>query len=503
MTLREAFLSSFAAHSDRIALVIGDTHYSYAQLLARASVLGANMESQDTTGSPIALIGNHAIEVYCGVIAAILTERPYVPVNPKFPVARQASVIRRSGAIFLLSDAREDISDDVRTAFPPSSILQLPSSNEATEVRVIRDASPVSYIMFTSGTTGEPKGVMVYSRNLLAYCTAFAKIAEVRPDDRCTQLFDLSFDLSVHDMLVTWLSGAALVVATGRDLLDPVGFAAREGITCWFSVPSVAAMAKRFRRLKRGTLPDLRLALFCGEALPSSLARDFMAASPNARTINVYGPTEATIAITAYDLDDATLPNEPVVPIGRPYPGSEVVLVDAALNPAMPGETGELLLGGPQITAGYLNNAETTSAKFINRTFPDLSSKRWYRSGDIGKFDEHHGFIFQGRIDDQVKINGYRIEVAEIEECLREDVQGEIVVVAVPATGNSMEHSLAVAVAGAEVTFSSLKERARRSLPDYMIPAEFISLDALPLNANGKVDRRAIAEHIVAARTRD
>ena len=366
-------------------------------------------------------------------------------------------------------------------------------SETAFDVAAIGDARH-AYVMFTSGTTGKPKGVAVTYDNVVSYIGAFAGIAPISPQDRCTQFFDLSFDLSVHDMFVAWANGAALCVPGKKDNIDPVGFAARARCTAWFSVPSLAQFSARTRRLKPGALPDLKLGLFCGEALPSSVAKQFALAAPGARVLNLYGPTEATIAITWHEFaaeDEGAMP--PTVPLGRAYRDCAVVVAGEDMQPVLDGESGELLLGGRQLTDGYVNNPEQQAEKFIAATFEGLPYERWYRSGDLVRQDPRHGLVYLSRIDDQVKIQGYRIEILEVEEAMRAAAgSGEVAVVASYKDGASSAEHLVGFTTDGDADAASILDAMRRKLPAYMVPKVIRQVDALPLNANGKVDRKAL-----------
>jgi non-ribosomal peptide synthetase component F len=348
--------------------------------------------------------------------------------------------------------------------------------------------------MFTSGTTGTPKGVAVRYDNVAAYLNAFQKISPVQPSDRNTQFFDLSFDLSVHDMFVAWSNGACLCVPSEEELIDPVGFAQRSDVTCWFSVPSLVMMARRMRRLGRSVLPNLRLSLFCGEPLPTSLAMAWSDATPNGTTWNLYGPTEATIAITAYRFDpDRGRAMPATVPLGDAYMDCAAVVVSADGAPVAPGDVGELWLAGAQLTDGYINNAEERASKFIEARLPGYSYRRWYRSGDLVRKDADWGLVYTSRLDEQVKISGYRVELLEVEEALRWAADTpEVAIVPWPLAEGGSAEGVVGFVCGAKFSARDTIKRCRTLLPPYMVPKRIVALNVLPLNANGKVDRKAL-----------
>lgn len=479
--------------------------WRYDDLLQRAAALAAAWDRIDASRAPVAVLCDHSLLGYAAVVAALVSGRPYVPLHPALPSARISTILETAGCRVAVVDAERI--EGLRALFEAKGT---PIATEAVRgsvpsLQACRAPNLTAYILFTSGSTGEPKGVVVGRAALDAYCRAAGVLFPLRAEDRCTQLFDLSFDLSVHDVLCTFLAGACLVVDRERQRIDPVGFAAEARASVWFSVPSVIGMARSFRRLRPGALPDLRLALFCGEALSVPLAQDFLAAAPKAEAFNLYGPTEATIAITSYRLDRATLPNlgEPWVPIGSPYPASESLVVDECGQPAAEGVEGELWLGGPQLAEGYLGAPELTARQFISARFAGYAAERWYRSGDRAVACRDHGLLFRGRLDQQVKIAGHRVELGEVENALlATGLVGEAAAFVQPVRGGGL--ALACAVTAPLAPVERILAAARSDLPPYMVPSRVLVLDALPRSAHGKIDRRALAmmDSVAAATTR-
>jgi D-alanine--poly(phosphoribitol) ligase subunit 1 len=329
-----------------------------------------------------------------------------------------------------------------------------------------------------------------------SYLHAIDKIAPIEPGTRCTQLFDLSFDLSLHDIFHTWMSGGCLYVMGNEDMLDPVRFAQRHALQSWFSVPSVVAMARRLNRLSAGILPELRLSLFCGEPLPLSIAEEWAKVAPNSRILNLYGPTEATIAITA----EQFIPSQPdagrpaTVPLGKAFENCAAVVVDELGNPA---SVGELWLGGAQISNGYINNEDENKKKFVNKMLAGHDYDRWYRTGDLVRLDSQYGIVFQGRMDDQVKIQGYRVELLEIEEVLRRVCgSSEAAATPWPMTEAGSAEGIVAFVNATAKTEREIIAGCRSLLPSYMTPRQIIFVESLPLNANGKVDRNALRRQL-------
>jgi len=330
-----------------------------------------------------------------------------------------------------------------------------------------------AYVLFTSGSTGGPKGVSVSRSNVAAYVKHQLETYDFNEQDRFTQFFALTFDLSVHDIFLCWSVGACLCVPHADDLMRAVRFAQEERITVWFSVPSLAMLMQRLRALGKESLPLVRMAFFCGEPLNWSVARAFAVAAPHARLVDLYGPTEATIAITAFELDRDDLEHEGPVPIGTPFAGSAARIVE-----------GELQLSGPQLAAGYVGDETATQRSFITDR-----GERWYRTGDLVEQDADGVLHFKGRLDDQVKIMGHRVEPAEVDAVLGPLV-GNAQVITLPQRQGEVVRLFTFILGSAD--HNELMHELRRSLPAYMIPERIITVEHLPMTAHGKLDRKAL-----------
>jgi amino acid adenylation domain-containing protein len=485
--------AAFLKFADRPALQCGGNQVSYRDLWAMAEACASRIDAQAPLGGRVAVLARRTPAAYAAVLAAVLSRRPYVPVYPKAPPERQRAIHSAAQCVAYLYDANSEAAA-VRLSKETGGAAICVDPVEPSRRAVIPGDADHAYIMFTSGSTGAPKGVAVRRDNVAAYLSAFQQIAPLQPTDRCTQFFDLSFDLSVHDLLVTWSSGACLCAPSEDELIDPVGFAQRNDVTCWFSVPSIIAMARRMRRLGPGALPRLRLSLFCGEPLPTSLAMAWSDAAPNGTIWNLYGPTETTIAITGYRFDrpkDAAAPA--TVPLGKPYANCAAVVVNADGTLAACGEVGELWLAGAQLSDGYINNPSEQAAKFIEAQPPGHDHRRWYRSGDLVRRDADWGLVYVGRLDDQFKISGHRVELLEIEEALRWAAgASEVAIVAWPLGEGGSAEGVVGFVCGAKFAARETILRCRTLLPPYMVPKRIVALERLPLNANGKFDRKAL-----------
>jgi amino acid adenylation domain-containing protein len=503
--LGEVLRASFERFQDLPALWLRGQHCSYGQLFDAAAKTAASLMEETDSGDRLAILAQHSFPAYAGVLASILSGRPYVPVNMKFPLERQLYIASAANCSRIISDRFSkrrcaELLARLGPAFKEVTVPQPQDVLASVDFPVLesKPGSALAYIMFTSGTTGVPKGVAVRRENVASYLQAIKKIAPLEAGTRCTQLFDLSFDLSVHDLLHTWSSGGCLYVMDNEDALDPAAFAQRHALQNWFSVPSVVAMARRLGRLSAGALPDLRLSLFCGEALPLSLAEEWAKVAPNSRIVNLYGPTEATIAITAREFDPAEqdIHRPATVPLGEAFENCAAIVMDEAGNPA---GAGELWLGGAQISDGYVNNKEEEKKKFVDAHVPGSGYTRWYRTGDLVRSDDRYGLIFEGRVDHQVKIQGYRIELLEIEEVLRRaSGSPEAAVVPWPLTESGSAEGIVAFVGTSAKTEREIIDFCRSLLPTYMTPRQVIFVANLPLNANGKVDRNALRQTLSA-----
>lgn len=520
-SLADVFLSARAEYSDRPALWVGGSFFTYQELHDRAMRLAAAIcaeENVTIAGRQCGLLVNRTPTAYASVIASLLSGRTYVPLNPRFPAERLRAVLDASACDTLVVDERsidaiqpllETAPRLLRIIFADTDVpewaARFPShifvgKDEVARTPPFLSRASVSqetdgaYLLFTSGSTGAPKGILISHRNVLTYLRNVLSRYAPTPDDRFSQLFDFSFDLSVHDMFLCWAAGACLCCAPEGNILGLDDFIRRLGITYWFSVPSVAAFMAKLRALKPGRYPTLRVSLFCGEALPMSLARKWQSAAPNAVLDNLYGPTEATVAFTAFRLQPSNqlqTDELDVVPIGTPFPNQRFAIIDEAGDELPDGEAGELCLGGAQVAQGYWQASELTGARFRgpNQADPDI---RWYRTGDRAIRTHEHGLLFLGRVDRQVKILGHRVELSEVEAALRSAAGAEMAAaVAWPVSNDG----LATGIVGFLPSLQSEAETisaCRRTLPTYMVPNKIVWLADWPLNVNGKTDYKRL-----------
>jgi amino acid adenylation domain-containing protein len=516
-----AFLRSCEKFPDRPAIEVTGSQLSYSELGERARRLAATIQANARPGEvPLtAVFGYRSHTAYAAVLGALMAGHGYVPLNRTFPIDRTRLMLEKSTCRTLVVDKESEsqLSELLRGLATPMVILS-PDRVDATEASAklpghsvvgandLVDATrwrppqvsqnAIAYLLFTSGSTGQPKGVMVTHANVLHYVDCVTKRYDFTSNDRVSQTFDLTFDLSAHDMFVAWQSGACVCCPSQKQLIKPGAFLNDSRLTVWFSVPSTAVFMRRLGELKPGLYPHLRLSLFCGgEALPVDVVRDWSLAAPNSIIENIYGPTELTIGCTAYRWNNQTSLIEceqGIVPIGEPFEGMEAAIVDEKLREVAIGCEGELLMTGPQLTRGYWEDEEKTKRAFVSIAG---RSGIYYRTGDrVRRPVANKPMVYLGRLDNQIKVLGHRVELGEVEAIVR-SISGVDAVVALGWPGGGKADRIEVFLeADSKSDTEALLSQLKRKLPSYMVPREIRILHRFPLNSNGKCDRRLLEE---------
>jgi len=492
---------------DQPALWVRGETLTFGELVVRAGALAQLLEQHSIgVDDRVAIISERTETAYAGVLAALLNGSAYVPLNPRFPAKRNRAILEQSGARALIcSEGQKNTLQEICDGLPDLELILLPESAEpspaackqinADQVKPValdhpfgceNGAGDLAYLLFTSGSTGVPKGVPITHDNVLAYLRGIRSVSRISPDARVIQLVDLTFDISVHDMFIAWTSGACLFCVPENATLLASRFVEEHSISHWFSVPSTAALIKNAGLLEPQSMPSLRYTYFCGEALTGAVAEAWSIAAPNSVVLNLYGPTEATVAFSAFLYQAGQANPPPVVPLGHAFPEQQMALFTYEGKYAGDGP-GEICLSGSQVASGYWNAPQLTAKQFFK-----ADDKRWYRTGDLGRYLPVEGFAYLGRVDRQVKIRGYRIELQEVEAAVRRVTQCDLAAVLpwpIDASGSALG-CIAFVVGSAK---AGALERCRELLPDYGVPSHITELDEMPLNANGKVDYPALA----------
>lgn len=357
-----------------------------------------------------------------------------------------------------------------------------------------------AYILFTSGSTGQPKGVVITHANVMAFVDWATRYFDIRPGDRLSGHPPLHFDLSVFDMFGAFAAGAELHLVPESLKLEAAklaGFIRASGLTQWFSVPSVLAYLAHFDVVRPHDFPALKRLLWCGDVLPTPVLRYWMARLPHVAFTNLYGPTEATIASSYYTVPACPDDDAAAIPIGTACDGEELLVLDEQLRPVPPGTVGHLYISGVGLSPGYWRDAAKTRAAFLPHPASGDPADRLYMTGDLARVGADGLIHFVGRADSQIKSRGYRIELGEIEAALH-TVHGlrDGAVVAVSTAGfeGAAICCAYVPAPGAAVTPARLRRELAKLLPSYMLPSQWRAFERLPVNANGKVDRATLRE---------
>jgi len=516
--LAHPFYESARNFPQNLALSVAESRFTYAALRERVQPVARWLRTHSKSPTPrVGILASRTPETYIGILATCWAGGTYVPLSPKYPEERLLQHFDRIALDALILDASglPLLTDCVLSRGPRNILLPGASASSGRNLagggRITLSGSdalapfdpadkPVeispdhtAYIIFTSGTTGIPKGVMITASAVAQFVEAMQLQYSIQPTDRMAGITDITFDISVFDLFVTWKYGAALLVVPPTQMMAPSAFIQRQNPTIVFTVPSIAASLQRMKLLKPNSMPSLRYSFFAGEPLPVASAAQWKEAAPNSVVDNLFGPTEATVVCIGqrfHGPENAT-PKRGVVAIGKPFPAMDAAIVDAASLTFLPdGENGELLLTGPQLSSGYFDDADATSKRF-----PTLAGKRWYRTGDLAYRDSSGIFHHLGRLDNQVKVLGLRVELEEIEAHLREVYETDsVAAIAWPVEHGSASGIVAFVSGRIGADDPSLKALIKKRLPSYMVPSSIRHIDSIPLNANGKVNRKELAE---------
>lgn len=499
------FEAAVACMPDAIALRYRDQCRTYNELNQRANRLARRLRQMGV--GPEVCVGvcmPHAIDAFVALLGIFKAGGVYVPMDPAYPADRLSFMLADSGAAVLIAE-RATLS-----RLETGSIQSLEIAEESAALAAYAPENlgvaiapeSLAYIIYTSGSTGRPKGVCVPHGEAARHFVAMREIYAIERQDCVLQFASLSFDVSLEQTFVALIAGAALHIADG-DMYDAAAFSAvlrLNGISV-VNLPPAFWQQWTDEGLVPGESdfgPQFRLLVVGGDVMLPKTARQWQRnpAAATVRLMNAYGPTETVITATYYDVPREFGAGEDRVPIGQPIPGTEAIVLDRFGNPVPPGLPGELYLGGNRLARGYHNRDELTAQYFIPHPFQRSPGARLYRTGDRVRQLADGNYEYLGRVDDQVKVRGFRIELREIEVALLrcEGVREAAVRCRADAAGDPRLAAYVVPVQGHAVDVLALRRALRETLPDYMIPSGITPMESFPVTVNGKVDYRALPD---------
>ncbi|MDO7171364.1 amino acid adenylation domain-containing protein [Mariniflexile sp. AS56] len=491
MKLIEILQKSIEKNQLSNAFCINNTYYTYknfAQIIS--NVRYSLQESTKETNLHIGLITNDDIETYASIMALWLEGKAYVPINPETPISRNNSIIEQAGISTILDSSKTTGAFDhltLRTSGLKNENINLSAKTFPKE--------NLAYILFTSGTTGIPKGVPISFFNLSEFIQAFWDLNfNLNDEDRCLQMFELTFDMSVFSFLPPLLKGACVYTIPKDKIKYSYIFELMDDYELTFvsMVPSILHYLRPY--FSEINCPNLRVSVFAGEALPLDIVEEWSKCVPNAAIANAYGPTECTIVCTNYtytSLGDLKS-YKGILSIGKDMLNTKTIIIDETMEEVSTGESGELCLSSTQLSLGYWKNEEKDKEVFFFKNMNDKKT-RFYKTGDLCRKDSEGNIFYLGRIDFQAKIQGFRVELAEIEHHVRVYLK-KTNTVALAFTNSINNTEIGLVLESNKFDTNPLLAYLKTMLPSYMIPTKIEFTEIFPMNINGKTDRKKLLE---------
>lgn len=518
-TLSSMIFDKSIEYQKKDALKINGVSISYKQLIDHSLDVATLLIDSGAVQEAVGVVGQREFSSYYGVLGTLFAGCHYVPINPKYSMEKINSIIRGSNIKYLVGDKNSLCSFEEHLENDESkkiSVMILPvgkvparseiqwvdrsalKSSKKLKEPVVSKVTDLAYIFYTSGSTGEPKGVQVAHSNVVSFIGNMENKYPLKTGFRASQMFDFSFDPSVSDMFFTWYMGGVLCVLQDEEIFLPYEFIRREEIEFWNSIPSTIGAMDKMGYLSENVFPSLKYSMFCGEQFPKHFADLWKVAAPNSTVENLYGPTEATIYTSRYlylnDEREKAFRNN-ILPIGTPLPSMEIEVIDNNGNKVNKGDVGELVYKGTQISKGYLNDQEKTDLVFVEFDW-DPSGDTWYKSGDLGFYNKDGNLECVGRKDSQIKLGGRRIELGEIESVLsRLPLLQDSVVVAIKDENQIVTGCVAFTMN--KLSKEDLKQIRKESL-NYLeavfFPKKILTIKTFPRSPSGKIDRKSLTQ---------
>ena len=476
------------------AFYINGKAYSYSVFGERVSIIRQAISSSGIEGEIIGLAIHDDLDTYASVFALWMEGKAYVPLHPYHPIERNISIIKQIGLTHIIDTAEESHYDEFSiinpSCLPDEVLVQSP-------IKSVSDKE-LAYILFTSGSTGTPKGVCISRGNVAAFLDSFWRTGiTINATDRCLQCFDLTFDVSVQSFLVALTRGACVyTVPYGQvKYLYVAALIQEQRISFGAMAPSMLAYLRPF--FNEIDASSLKTCILTAEACPVDLLEDWFSCASNADIYDFYGPTECTIYCTYYKLSKtgSNLSCNGVISIGEPFYNVLAVIIDEYGNNLTMGQKGELCIAGKQLSPGYWNTPEKNANAFFNKSI-NGKEYRFYHTGDLCYWDASGNIMYLGRLDQQAKIQGFRVELSEIEFHAREYYKRMHQVVAIAYNGKNQLSEIALFIESNKQDKEELLNYLRSKMPNYMIPSLIVFEEKFPTNSSDKIDRNRLKEEL-------
>lgn len=525
--LQDAIATQADRQPEATALQYQDYRVSYAALEAESNRLARCLQEHGCKrGDRVALLMPKSPTAIVGIFATLKADAIYVPLDPAMPAVRALKILKKSGARWILASgsvhkllnevfADPDVSSHLTLGWldaqstlglvvnPRITVGDIASCSSSAAGYQNRAHDP-AHILFTSGSTGEPKGVVITHDNVMQFVKWGVRYFNIAPGDRNSGQTPLHFDLSSFDIYGTLTAGAELYIVPAEVSLLPhnlTAFMRNAELSQWFSVPSLLNYVAKFDALRENDCPTMKRLLWCGEVLPTPTLMYWMQKLPHVTFTNLYGPTEATIASSYYRVPQCPTRADEAIPIGTACDGETLYVLDEQLRPMRRGEVGDLYIGGVGLSPGYWEDEERTATAFVSVSLGGRQ-RRIYRTGDLASVGDDGLLYFHGRADYQIKSRGYRIELGEIEVALN-SIGSLVEVAVVGAKTDNFEGTVIccayVPAAEVQVSPTVIRKKLSERLPSYMLPTRWQAYEMLPKNVNGKIDRKRLKEEFEAS----
>ncbi|MBD3919136.1 amino acid adenylation domain-containing protein [Paenibacillus sp. PR3] len=494
-TLHQLFEDQARKQKDQTAIIVDDAEMSYGALNAKANQVARMLVAHGVkSGDHVALIADRGFQMIIGMLGILKAGAAYIPIDPEYPLNRKAYIAQHAEITAVLADGDYGLDVANCLSLDPEKYACYPEEN----LNIVKDATDLAYIIYTSGSTGVPKGVMIEHHSAVNLIQWVNKRFAVGTQDTLLFITSMCFDLSVYDVFGMLACGGKIVIARKEQVLNHtelIRLLQTKNITFWDSVPltmnhlvnMLGEESPAYKQL------DLRLVFLSGDWIPVTLPDKIKFYFPRAEVISLGGATEATVWSNYYPITEVQA-MQSSIPYGKPLDNNYFYILDQHLNPVPCGVAGELYIGGVGVASGYMNDADKTAKAFVKNVFLEDPRERMYKTGDLGRLLPTGQMEFLGRIDHQVKIRGFRVELGEIESQLfkMEQIREAVVVDKKDADGSL--YLCGYVVFHQPMSTLEIREALSDKLPGYMVPSVFMVLDRLPLNANGKIDRKALPE---------